>query len=277
MTEALLEAGLGDPEGAVEAPSVPNPETLRPVRPFRVALYRPWQSNMDEGWLRWILEHYEFPVTELRNERIREGDLGKDFDVVALPSMRAQAILEGNREGRVPPAYVGGIGPEGLEALRVFAADGGTLFFHDGSVSLALEAFDLPLRVVSNELREAGFYSAGSILDFDWDPDHALTNGMEGQGVAFVSSRASLFEVTGAGEGLVGDPTVLGAFPSEGPLLESGYLEGESAILGVPGAVEVSYGEGRLILVGFSLHNRAQMVANFKLLFNAIAEAGQAG
>jgi hypothetical protein len=39
--------------------------------------------------------------------------------------------------------------------------------------------------------------------------------------------------------------------------------------------VEVPYGEGRLILVGMSLHNRAQMVANFKLLFNAIAGGGR--
>jgi len=35
--------------------------------------------------------------------------------------------------------------------------------------------------------------------------------------------------------------------------------------------VEVPYGDGRLVLVGFSLHNRAQMVANFKLLFNALS------
>ena len=86
-----------------------------------------------------------------------------------------------------------------------------------------------------------------------------------------MTSRAFLFEVTGEGGGVVGTPRVIGAFPQEGPLLLSGYLEGESTILGRAPVVEIPYGEGRLILVGFSLHNRAQMVANFKLLFNAIA------
>jgi hypothetical protein len=241
------------------------------ISPFRLAVYRPWQASMDEGWLRWILEHYGFPVTELRNDRVRAGALSEDLDVIVLPSLRARDILEGNREGTVPPEYVGGIGEEGLEALRTFVREGGTLFLHEGSTELALSAFDLPIRVVSEEAVEAGFYSPGSILAFSWNSDSPLTRGMESDGVAFVTSRASLFEITGPGEDLVGTPQVVGAFPERGPLLLSGYLEGEEAIMGKPSVLEVPYGEGRLILVGFSLHNRAQMVVDFRLLFNAVA------
>jgi hypothetical protein len=241
-----------------------------PLSPFRVALYRPWQGSMDEGWLRWILEHYGFPLTELRNERIRVGDLGRDFDAIVLPSVRARSILEGNREGSVPHEYVGGIGEEGLEALKAFARQGGTLLFHEGSVGLALEAFDLPLQEVSGQARDAGFYSPGSILRFSWNQDSPLTRGMQTEGVAFASSRTLMFEATGAGQGPVGTPRVVGSFPNDGPLLLSGYLEGGEAIAGRAPVVEVPYGDGLLVLVGFSLHNRAQMVANFKLLFNAI-------
>ena len=115
------------------------------------------------------------------------------------------------------------------------------------------------------------FRVAGSILKISWDPDNPLTWGMDRDGVAFVTSRALLFEVTGDGGEVVGRPRPVASFPEDGPLLLSGYLEGESAILGKVPVVEVPYGEGRLLLVGFSLHNRAQMVANFKLLFNAIA------
>ncbi len=173
--------------------------------------------------------------------------------------------------------YVGGIGEEGLEALKAFAREGGTLLFHEGSSELALQAFDLPLVEVSEAAREAGFYSAGSILKLSWDADSPLTRGMDSDGVAFVTSRAFLFEITGEGSGIVGRPRVVGSFPKEGPLLVSGYLEGEEAILGQSPVVEVPYGEGRLVLVGFSLHNRAQMVANFKLLFNAIAGSLRSG
>ncbi len=208
---------------------------------------------------------------KLRNDRVRAGGLKDEFDAIILPSLNARAILQGNREGTVPPQYVGGIGEEGLEALKAFAREGGTLLFHEGSSELALESFDLPLAEVSEAARAAGFYSAGSILSFSWDADSPLTRGMDPDGVAFVTSRAFLFEITGEGSGVVGRPRAVGSFPKEGPLLESGYLEGEEAILGKSPVVEVPYGDGRLVLVGFSLHNRAQMVANFKLLFNAIA------
>jgi len=258
-------------------PEEENPGERRathPLAPARIGLYRPWQANMDEGWLRWILEHYDFPVLEVLNDRIRAGSLRGDFDVLVLPSMGAAAILEGNDAGDVPPAYVGGIGREGVEALKAFAREGGTLVFHEGSVQLALQEFGLPLRDGSRGAQEGGFYSAGSILRFHWNGHSALTRGMDPDGVAFVTSRASLFEITGEGGGEVGSPEVLGSFPAEGPVLLSGYLEGEEAIRGKAAAVNVPYGQGRLVLVGFSLHNRAQTVANFKLLFNALMSPG---
>jgi hypothetical protein len=93
---------------------------------------------------------------------------------------------------------------------------------------------------------------------------------MDPGGVAFVGSRPALFEVTGPGQGEVGTPVVVGRFPETGPLLLSGYLEGEEAVLGKAAVVAVPYGRGQLVLVGFNLHNRAQTVADFKLLFNTL-------
>jgi len=273
LAELLGPMGLWPSSERLEPGTTSGTVVTEPLSPFRVALYRPWQGSMDEGWLRWILEHYDFQFAQLRNDRVRAGDLKEDFDAIVLPSLRSRAILQGNREGTVPPQYVGGIGEEGLEELKAFAREGGTIFFHEGSSELALQSFQLPLREISGAAREAGFYSAGSILKFSWDGDSPLTRGMDPDGVAFVSSRAFLFEITGEGDGIVGMPRVVGSFPEEGPLLLSGYLEGEEAVLGKAPVVEVPYGEGRLVLVGFSLHNRAQMVANFKLLFNAMLVA----
>ncbi len=271
LSQVLQEVGTTPRHQTIAEGSSEGVPSSEAIQPFRVAIYRPWQGSMDEGWLRWILEHYDFDPTELRNDRIRVGNLRADFDAIVLPSVRARAILEGNREGSVPSEYVGGIGEEGMESLRTFAQEGGTLFFHDGSTELAIQGFDLPIEVVSQEATQAGFYSAGSILRFSWASDSPLTRGMDHDGVVFATSRGSLFEISGEGEGAVGALRPLGSFPEEGSLLLSGYLEGEQAIAGAVPAVEVNYGEGRLVLVGFSLHNRAQMVANFKLLFNAIA------
>ncbi len=272
------------PASDVMAQPMPPSEALGVPR---VGLYRPWQGNSDEGWLRWILEHYGFPYTTLRNDRVREGDLNREFDAILLPSMGTRAILEGNREGQVPPEYAGGIGEEGLKALRSFVRDGGTLFLHEGASALALDSFDIPVADVSSEARDGGFYSAGSVLRLDWNPSDLLTAGLDPHGVAFIASRVMLFEITpgaasnasGAAGELVASPvreaapTALGSFPSEGDLLLSGYLEGGGQLAGKAAAVEVPYGSGRLVLVGFSLHNRAQTVADFKLLFNAISGA----
>ncbi|MGD2120908.1 MAG: M14 family metallopeptidase [Gemmatimonadota bacterium] len=289
LREVFLAMGRVAKAGAALSGSAGPTADTRPLSPFRVALYRPWQGNMDEGWIRWILEHYGFPFTELRNDRVRAGALKEDFDAIILPSVGARSLLDGNREGSVPAQYVGGIGEEGVEALKIFAREGGTLLFHEGSAELALEAFDLPLQEVSEESRDGGFYSAGSILRFSWNPDSPLTRGMDPEGVAFVTSRTQMFEAAGGtgtvegaetaggtegtspSEGHVGTPRVVGSFPTQGPLLLSGYLEGGEAVAGRAPVVEVPYGDGRVILVGFSLHNRAQMVANFKVLFNAIA------
>jgi hypothetical protein len=270
LSEEIREVGTSTWAKVGGGETSEHPET-RPLSPFRVAIYRPWQGSMDEGWLRWILEHYQFPLTELRNDRVLAGGLEEDFDAIVIPSVGVSAILNGNREGSVPPEYVGGIGEEGVEALKAFARAGGTILFHDGSCDLALQALDLPLQEVSRAARDAGFYSAGSILRFDWSQGSDLTRGMDPDGVAFMSSGAMLFEVTGPGQGDVGPPQVIGAFPGEGPLLLSGYLEGEEGLFGKASVIEVPFGEGRLVLVGFSLHNRAQTVANFKLLFNAVA------
>jgi hypothetical protein len=271
LSDVLQEVGTTPRHQALAEDDAEAVPATAPLRPIRVAVYRPWQGSMDEGWLRWILEHYDFTPVELRNDRVRAGDLLDDFDAIVIPSIRSNAILEGNQEGSVPPEYVGGIGEEGLEALRAFARGGGTVFFHDGSTEFAIQGFDLPIQTVTREATQAGFYSAGSILRFSWAPDSPLTRGLDQDGVIFATSRGALFEISGGGEGETVDPRPLGSFPDEGPLLLSGYLEGEEAVLGAVPALELGYGTGRLVLVGFSLHNRAQMVANFKLLFNAIA------
>jgi len=240
---------------------------------LRMGHYQPWQGNMDEGWIRWILEEYEFPYSQLRNDAILEGDLNSRFDVISLGSISSQAIIEGNREGSVPPEYVGGIGEEGVENLREFVQDGGTLVCNSGSCSFAIDQFGLP---VSNSMRQAradGFYAAGSVMRMDFDTGHPVAYGMPEHGTAFFS-RGFLFEIesdTGEGSGgsEVGVPRVIARFPDE-PLLLSGYLENDEVIRGKATVVEVPYGKGRIILFGFNFHNRAQSYSTFKLFFNSL-------
>ena len=57
-------------------------------------------------------------------------------------------------------------------------------------------------------------------------------------------------------------------------LLRSGWLDGEKHLVRRPALLDVGYGKGRIALIGFRAQNRAQAYGTFKVLFNAIYQAG---
>jgi hypothetical protein len=46
-----------------------RPSVEHPMRAPRIAMYQSWTANMDEGWTRWVLEHYEFPYHAAQRRR----------------------------------------------------------------------------------------------------------------------------------------------------------------------------------------------------------------
>lgn len=240
---------------------------------LRLGHFQPWQGNMDEGWMRWILEEYEFPYTIVRNDRVIEGSLNDQFDVISLGSINSQSIIAGNRAGSVPPEYEGGIGEVGVENLKEFVLSGGTLVCNGSSCSFAIEHFGLPVTNVMRKVQSEGFYAAGSVMRMDYDTGNPVAYGMPEHGAAFFS-RGTIFEITapseeGNVEQHAGIPEVVAWFP-EGPLLISGYLEKDELVMGRATVLEVPYGEGKIILFGFNFHNRAQSYSTFKLFFNSL-------
>ena len=57
-------------------------------------------------------------------------------------------------------------------------------------------------------------------------------------------------------------------------LLRGGWLDGEKHLVGMPALLDVGYGKGRIAMIGFRAQNRAQAYGTFKVLFNALYEAG---
>jgi hypothetical protein len=237
-----------------------------PLEPTRVALYKPWTDGIDEGWTRWLLERHEFPFTSVGPSEVRAGRLEDRFDVLILPSMSGAAMREGFDEGVVPPEYAGGLGPAGIDAIKAFVQAGGTLVCLDQAGSVAIDAFDLPVRDVAGAAGPTEFYGPGSIVRVDLDPSDPLAFGMPPQTAGFFSSSAAYEIAEGAGAASIrvaarygdGDPRV------------SGFLEGGSLIAGRPAVLEATAGAGRVILLGFRVQHRAQSLATFRLLFNAI-------
>ncbi len=248
-------------EAANTAPAV----DLQPYTKVRLGIYQSWTGSMDEGWLRFVLEQFGYEFTRLTNEMIRAGDLAESCDAIILPSSPGQVIMNGFREGMVPPQYAGGIGDQGLAELKTFAEQGGTLIALDQAAAFAADKLDLPAHNILGEVPPEQFYVPGSLIRVLTNPEHPLGYGTTGEDVIwFMRSPAFALD---AGRSVVNYPAT--------NLLQSGWLLGESHLHGRSALAEIPQGQGRVVLFGFTPHYRAQAHDTYKLLFNAIAMAGR--
>jgi hypothetical protein len=238
----------------------------RPMHLPRVGVYKSYLASMDEGWLRYVLEQFDVPYTSIENKDVRAGNLKARFDIVFLPNQDADAIVNGHASGSMPPELTGGIGLDGVAALRAFVEAGGTLFAVDAASTLPIRFFNVPVRDALDGVRNTEFYCPGSLLRMKIDTTQPLMAGMPAEQAAFfVNGRA--FDV-GRGAGV----RVLARY-AENDLLMSGWINGGARIAGKPAALDVSVGRGRVVLTGFGVYFRGQPHGTFKFLFNAILES----
>jgi hypothetical protein len=235
---------------------------LRSVRASRIGIYQPWMANMDEGWTRWLLDHYGVPYRVLTDQDIRGGALA-DVDVVLLTTQRAQSIEQGNPEDRMPAEYVGGLGREGVAALVAFVEGGGRVVALNAATDFVIRQFDIPVGNALAGLRPEAFFIPGSLVAIDVDPTHPAAFGMAPLAAAFFqNSRA--FDTLGE------EPEVVVRYAASDLLLSGWEVGAEEHLAGRPAVVRTPYGEGDLVLIGFRPQFRAQPAGTFKLLFNTL-------
>ncbi|MCP4727568.1 MAG: hypothetical protein GY863_21190 [bacterium] len=237
------------------------------IEKAKIGHYKSWTASMDEGWIRWILEQYEFDYSSLLDKDIRAGNLNDRYNVIIIPDLRINSIVNGHKPGTIPADYAGGIGDAGVENIKEFVNEGGTLICNNNSCDFGIQYFHLPVKNILQGVKPSEFYSAGSILKMNYDVTHPTAFGMQQDGIIFFS-RARVFEVNDS-EASAESIRIISRFP-ETPLLVSGYIENDEKIQGKPAALEIPYGKGRIILFGFNFHNRAQSYSTFKLLFNCL-------
>ena len=259
----------------------PNVPTAA-LKEVRVGLYKPWTSSMDEGWTRWLLEQYDFNSKNIDNKTVKAGNLNAAFDAIILPDMDKNVIVDGRSKPQdggppqyfeeMPPDYAGGIGKEGVKALKDFVEGGGTLITLATSGELPIEEFNLPVRNVLGRVRPDDFSSPGSLLRVDLDPHNPVAYGMPGEVAAFVSEPIAYQTEIPAVDI---DRSVLAWYPTDSEdVLMSGWINGADRLARHAAAVTLTYGKGKVVLFGFRVQNRAQTEGTFKMLFNAIQWAG---
>lgn len=244
----------------------------------RVGLYRSWNASMDEGWTRWVFEQLGVSYRSVTDSTMRAGSLSTSYDVIILPSESEQAIVSGRRSGTAPAAYTGGLGEQGVRALRQFLDDGGTVIALDAATRFAINRLGAPARFLRTSRtgpespEEPGppqdtgsvsrFYAPGSIFDVNADRQHPIASGVgDRAAVYFISSQ-----ILEAGPEA---RTVL-VYPTDREVLLSGFVDGAEVLAGRAALVDAPVGRGRVILFGFRPQHRGQTHATYRLLTNAI-------
>jgi zinc carboxypeptidase len=244
----------------------PEPRTLN-LRAPRVAMYQPWTGgNMDEGWTRWVLEQYGFNLTSIHNDDIRGGKLHQKFDAIILADQNPRDIVEGFDAPAIRPEYRGGIGEAGVDNLKQFIADGGTLITMGNACDLAIDRLPIPVRDLKRGLSRDQHFAPGAILRLEVDTTTPLGYGVAGETYGFYINSPFFTLVEGFASQRT---TVVARYPNTN-VLASGWLKGEELMAGRAAVVSVEMNPGRVVLFGLRPQHRAQTHATFPVLFNAL-------
>jgi hypothetical protein len=216
---------------------------------------------MDEGWTRFVFEkEMSVAYRTLHDREVRAGRLSGRFDAIVLPDQAPAALLNGHAKGSMPEEHAGGLGSEGVAALRSFVEEGGTLVALDSASLFAIEQLELPVRNTLAGVAPSDFFCPGSILRAEADATHPLAHGLpDPTPVWFEGSPA--FEADGQ--------AVVLRYGSADPLL-SGWLLGGDRLKGRAALVSVPLGKGNVVLFGFRPQYRAQSRVTYAALLNAL-------
>jgi zinc carboxypeptidase len=243
----------------------------RVIRKPRIGLYEPWAGSMDTGWTRWLLERYGFSFALVHPEDF-QTPFADTLDVLVVADdarvpVAGTASQRGGSTAAVRPEYGYQLTAGDLNRLEQFVRRGGTLVCLSNASGFAIQHLQLPVRNVTAGLRPEDFFLRGSIVQVLTNPAHPVMAGMPERAAVFVDS-SPVFEPGAAFSG-----TVLARYADAGSPLLSGYLIGEQHLHGKAAALDMSVGEGHVILLGFRPQWRGQPFGTFRVLFNALLSA----
>jgi hypothetical protein len=263
---------------AIKGSSVSEPFS-RPSPPPRLAIYKSRAASMDEGWTRWVLDQFKGRYAWLRyssvtDSEVRAGNLKAKYDCILIPAQSAQQILNGLPKERYPAEISGGLTAAGVDALKRFVDEGGTIVTLNEASNFAIQQLGVPVKNVLEGVPAKEFYCPGSILKIKFDPNNPLTrdapplDSSQDESIAWFETGPA-FETTGD------DARVIARFAGGKELLLSGWLLGAEKIANKAAIVEVKRGRGRVVMFAFRPQYRGQSIATLPFLFNAILTSTQ--
>lgn len=247
---------------------------MRRVESARIAVYQSWIPwAYDEGWLRLVLDNFGFSYEIVHNEVFRNGDDLRDrFDVLVFGSQSSNSILNGREDQsderigapKIRQQYQGGVGKSGVEKIKQFMRDGGTVLFFGEACNFAIDELGLPARNALKNVRRDDFFAPGSIFEMRLDLNAPLTRGMREKAAVYVNNPVAL-EL----RPYHAEIREVGKYANRDVLL-SGWVVGEDKLYDKVALAEIPVDQGRAILYAFRPQHRGQTYGTFKLIFNAL-------
>jgi hypothetical protein len=243
----------------------PLRDTFELTKP-KIGIYRAWLPNADEGWLRMVLDEYGFSYVNLYPEDIRAGNLADKINVLIIPDLSSDAIMNGMKGTQnYDPAmyetkYTQGVEETGNKKVLEFLEKGGTVITLNRSCEYAVKELWAEAELPLEGLGEKEFYCPGSLLRVLVDNTHPV-------GYGFSREETIMFLHSPVFNLKYGESVAW--YPEADPLI-SGWILGEEHIRGQTAVAEMPAGDGTIIMIGCPPHFRNQNRATFKLLFNSI-------
>jgi hypothetical protein len=264
-------------------PEVP-PGATHEVDLPRLAMFSTWGSTQEAGWVRHAFDHFEVAYDLIYKERVRQGNLRTQYDVILIPSQAGSGkrlVFDIEPRGK-PLAYTktaeyvshgmygssedisGGMGLEGAAELRNFVEQGGTLITL-GAASFFPPEFGLT-RSVDAGRPSPQFYAPGPIVEAEMlRPTHPVFYGYADTKTPVRYANGPLLTVPERDKG-----QILAQFTGGERGVLSGLMRSPGEISKKPAIVDVPVGKGRVLIFATNPCYRWQNHGEFAMLFNAI-------
>jgi hypothetical protein len=261
-----------------------KPSAIKPLQAARIALWDTYGGSMPSGWMRWIMEQFNFKANIIYAQEIDKGDLISKYDVIlfvggAMPPVNGPARNFGSPKPEdIPEEFRKTIGnitvAQSIPELKKFMEAGGKILTIGSSTSLAYH-LNLP---VSNalvetvngkerELPNEKFYIPGSVMQVTLDNNHPAAWGM-GNKADVLFDDSPVFHINPAAQSAGNIKPI--AWFATGNTLRSGWAWGQAYLKDGVAAFSAQVGKGSLLAFGPEITFRAQSHGTFKLVFNQL-------
>ncbi len=277
-----LAKNLGlDVVGLAASPQVATHPAALP----RLAIFSTWDGTQDVGWVRYTFDQYKVPYDLIFKERVLQGDLAKDYDLILIPNQvrNAKAFVIGIPKADKPLAYeksdkfkflgdygsspdiTGGMGAAGVAEFQKFVEAGGTLVTL-GTSSLFPPEFGLT-PTIDTTTPAGKFYAPGPIVEADiLRPENPIFYGYTDKTVPVRYANGPLFRMSAK----MDKNDVLMRFPGGEKSVLSGLFNGADDIKGRAAIVVTPEGKGEVVMFATNPVWRWQNLGEYRMMFNTL-------